>query len=500
MRILLDTNIFILREDNKVISQELQELLQVLNKIKTEILIHPLSIEEIKKDKDEYRKKIILSKVGSYPQLESPPNLSKDSEFKKKVSETNDHDVIDNNLLYTVYKDAVDFLITEDRRIHKKAAEIGVQDRVLLIDEALQMFKKDISISMPIFPPALKEDYVYNLDLNDPIFDKLKKDYPEFAEKWFPKISKEGRRCWVHRKNNGKIGALLIFKIEDEPIEGTPSLPKKKRLKISTFIVTNVGQKIGELFIKLSIDFCVKNGLSEMYLTHFTEPNDRLVQLISEYGFRKVSVNPRGEEIYLKRLIPDSTSLIGLTPLQIVNEYYPSFYDGSMVKKYIIPIQPQFHSQLFTDYTSRQTRLTEHSGDFIVEGNTIKKTYLTNSKITKIQSGDIILFYRSKDKSEITSIGVVESIHMRLTDPDGIVKIVGKRTVYSIDEIKNMAKKPTTVILFYHICHLPNPISYHTLKNIGALSGPPQSICEINENSYREIIRRSGIDERFTIH
>jgi rRNA-processing protein FCF1 len=332
MRILLDTNIFILREDDKVISQELQDLWQILSKIKTEILIHPLSIEELKGDKDETRREIILSKVGSYPIFESPPDLSKADEFNKRVSEANDHDRIDNNLLYTVCKNAVDFLITEDRGIHKKATEINVQDRVLLIDDALQMFKTGVTISKPISPPALKEDFVYNLDLSDPIFDKLKSDYPEFVEKWFPKISKEGRKCWVHHKSDGKIGALLIFKIEDEPIEGTPALPKKKRLKISTFIVTNVGQKIGELFIKLSIDFCVKNGLSEMYLTHFTEPNDRLVQLISEYGFRKVTVNPRREEIFLKCLIPESASLTELQPLQFVSKYYPSFYDGTNVR------------------------------------------------------------------------------------------------------------------------------------------------------------------------
>lgn len=499
MRILLDTNIFIYREDDKVIPQELQDLLQILSKVKAEILIHPLSLQELAKDKDETRKQIILSKVSSYSQLESPPNPLKDEDFKNKIYEANDHDRIDNNLLFAVYKNAVDFLMTEDKGIHKKASDIGIKERVLLIDDALQIFKKDIATSKPISPPALKEDFVYNLDLNDPIFDKLKKDYPEF-EKWFLKISKEGRKCWVHHKVDGKIGALLIFKIEDEPIEGTPSLPKKKRLKISTFIVTNVGQKIGELFIKLSIDFCVKNNLSEMYLTHFTEPDDRLVQLISEYGFRKVSVNNRGEDIFLKRMIPDASSVNEMTPFQVVNEYYPSFYDGVDVRKYIIPIQPAFHNQLFTDYTGRQTKLNEHSGEFIVEGNTIKKAYLTNSKITKIQPSDIILFYKSKDKSEITSLGVVESIHMRLTDPDEIMKVVGKRTVYSRNEIEEMTKKPTTVLLFYHICHLPNPISYQTLKDIGALTGPPQSICGIDDNSYREIIRRSSIDERFTVH
>ncbi len=499
MRILLDTNIFIHREDDKVISQELQDLLRVLAKIKTEILIHPLSIEELKKDKNDSRKDIALSKIGSYLQLESPPDLSRDEEFKGKITETNEHDRIDNNLLFTVYKNAVDFLITEDRGIHKKATVINIQDRVLLIDDALQMFKKDAMILNPRSPPALKEEFVYNLDKNEPIFDELKKDYPEFDE-WLQKISREGRKCWTHYGRDNKIGALLIFKIEDEPINGIPPLPKEKRLKISTFIVRNVGQKIGELFIKLSIDLCVKNGLKEAYLTHFTKPDDRLVLLISEYGFRKVASNNRGEGIYLKKLVPNFTPSLELEPLQIVREYYPSFYDGFKVKKYIIPIQPGFYNRLFTDSTDRQTIMPEYDNEFIIEGNTIKKAYLTNFRITTIQPGDIILFYVSKDKSKITSIGVVESTHMKLTEPDEIIKLVGKRTVYSMDEIKDKAKKPTTVILFYHISYFRNPLPYQALMEIGALSGPPQSIRVIDENSYREIIRRSGIDERFTIH
>ncbi|MDD2666584.1 MAG: PIN domain-containing protein [Methanocellales archaeon] len=499
MRILLDTNIFIYREDDKIIPKNLQTLLQILGKIRTEILIHPLSAHELHKDNDEKRKAIILSKVGSYSQLDSPPDPITDSIYLQKVKQISNHDRIDNSILFAVYKNAVDFLITEDKGIHRKAIDIGISDRILLIDDALQIFQNDVKMSKPISPPALKEDYVYNLDLTDPIFDTLKKDYQEFP-KWFEKISREGRRCWVHYRQDNRIGALLIYKIEDEPIDGTPPLPTKKRLKISLFIVTTVGQKIGELFIKLSIDYSVKNNIFEMYLTHFTEPDDRLVHLITEYGFKKVSVNRRGEDIFLKELIADVTNIKDKPPLGIVKEYYPSFYDGVNVKKFIIPIQPNYHTRLFTDYTGRQTKITEHSGEFIIEGNTIKKAYLTNSKITKTHKGDILLFYRSKDKSEITSLGVLESIHRRLTDPDKIIKIVGKRTVYSRIEIEELTKKPTTVLLFYHISHLPNPIPFHDLKEIGALFGPPQSICGIDEDKYHEIIRRSGIDERFTIH
>ena len=108
--------------------------------------------------------------------------------------------------------------------------------------------------------------------------------------------------------------------------------------------------------------------------------------------------------------------------------------------------------------------------------------------------------YRSIGFKQITSIGVVESIHTRITNLDEIVRLVGKRTIYSRNEIEKMAENPTTVILFFHISHLPSPIGFNELKEIGALSSPPQSIGAINEECYHEIIKRSGIDERFTIH
>ena len=55
MRILLDTNIIISRENNKIIDEDLQILLRIINKLKLNIVLHPKSIEDIKRDKDENR-------------------------------------------------------------------------------------------------------------------------------------------------------------------------------------------------------------------------------------------------------------------------------------------------------------------------------------------------------------------------------------------------------------------------------------------------------------
>jgi len=500
MRVLIDTNIFIYREDDHVISNDMQTLLGKLRKIGADILIHPLSLEDLKKDLDKDRREIMLSKIRTYSFLDKPPNPETDPEFSNSIkSDAEDTEVIDNAILYAVYKDAVDFLVTEDRGIHKKARRLEIDERVLLINDALPILDQYISKEgVLIAPLALREEHVYDLNSRDPIFNSLRSEYEEF-DKWLTKIKRQGRKCLVHYREDGNIGALLIYKIEDALIDSNPPLPKKKRLKISTFKVTHVGYKLGELLIKLSTDISIKNDISEIYLTHFSKSQDRLIELISEFGFYKVAENHRGEDIFAKKLIADVDETTTLSPLEIAKRFYPSFYDGVLSRKFIIPIRPEYHNRLFTTFQERQITLAEYAGDFIVEGNTIGKAYICHSRIKKMQAGDIILFYLSEEK-RMTSIGIVEAMYRGMQNSNEIIRRVGKRTVYSKNEIEEIAKKTSTVIMFKHHFHLKNPLSLRQLQAMGVLSGPPQSIMQIADESYVKIKSKGGIDERFTIH
>lgn len=499
MRVLLDTNIFIYREADHVISDDLQQLLSVLNRIKAELLIHPLSLEEIKRDRDTKRRSIRLSKVGAYSILEMPPALREDPEFYKNIEKKeNKHDLVDNHILYALYKDTVDFLVTEDRDIHKKAVKLGIDNRVLLIAEAIAVFRGHLQKDSIIVPPALERKPIYNLDPNDPFFDSLKKEYTEFDD-WFQKIKREGRNCLVNYREDGRIGALLIYKLEDEPIDASPPIPKKKRLKLSTFKVAQFGYKIGELFIKLSIDIAINNGVTEVYLTHFVQPDDRLVELIIEYGFSQAATNSRGESIYIKKLYPDPTETKTLSPFEITKVYYPSYYDGPDVRKFIMPIRPRYHSRLFTNYKDRQIELSESAGYFIVEGNTIRKAYISNSRIKSMARGDIILFYVS-GRRQLISLGIVEAIRGGLQDYGDVIKLVGKRSVYSVSEIQAIATKSSLVILFWQYWHFEKPLSYLRLKSMDILKGPPRSIMQISNSNYSLIKEKGGINEHFTVN
>ena len=123
------------------------------------------------------------------------------------------------------------------------------------------------------------------------------------------------------------------------------------------------------MFIKISVQTALQKKIDEIYLTHFTEENDSLVTLIEDYGFEKIADKKNGEYVFVKRLFSekDKTYLPG----EISKKFYPCFYDGREVGKFIVPIRPKYHSKLFTDYKNRQITLNEYIGEFIVEGNTI---------------------------------------------------------------------------------------------------------------------------------
>ena len=502
MRILLDTNIIILREDHKVVDDDLQMLFQNIQKLDYKILLHPKSIEDIKRDPDDQRKKITLSKFKTYEILEAAPNPNTDLMYLEIIgAPRKENDEIDDYLLFSVYKNAVNFLITEDLGLHRKAKKARLSERVLNVIEALDLFKKGLPQDVKL-PPALYQTTLASLDVNDPIFNSLREDYFNFDE-WYAKKSRDGRECWIYRKNDGYLGAVLIYKLENEVILSKPPLKKKIRLKISTMKVSQEGYKIGELLLKLSFNLAIKNNIPEIYLTHFIRENDYLVNLIEDYGFKKVSIINQSwtdipEDLFLKKVLINKEDIYGLSPLEISKNYYPNLYDGEKVRKFIVPILPIYFKRLHTDFPEEQTTLNGYLGQLKIQGNTIKKAYLCHSSSKKMNIGGLLLFYRSKDTQSVLSIGVIERVEYDMRDPTEIISIVGKRTVYSPAEIERISKSDTTIILFNHHFHFKKPIIYKKLLNIGILRGPPQSITEINHNNYIKIKKIGGINERFT--
>lgn len=502
MRILLDTNILILRENNHPIPENLAQMMQLINGLEnSSICVHNLSIKEIQKDKNVERQKINLSKINSYAPLTDYPDYTNDSEFIAQIPEPKtENDIIDNQLLYCAYKNVVDILITEDAGILNKAEQLNIE-QVLNINGAIAYFKTlytntDINL-LPIFKKAKG----YDIDLNDSIFESLKADYPGFDNWWKKKVWR--RELFIFERER-KINAILIPKIEqNETIDCTPELKREKILKICTFKVSDDsrGLKLGERLLKMAFDFAIINNVFKVYLTHYKQDSDYLIPLLQNFGFSKYGENKDGEEIYLKKIIPDVT--INLRDkngaAEINKTFYPAFYDGSIIKKHIIPIEPKFHERLFPDVNIGPKQLSLLEPNTTSEGNSIKKAYICNSNSHKLNIGDVVLFYRSQDIKAITTLGTVESIHYDLTDAEQIAKLIAKRTVFSIDEIREKCKSNVTVILFNQNFNLKHNYKYTDLRSKEIVSGYIQGITEISDEKYKEIIKEN-IDERFIIH
>jgi rRNA-processing protein FCF1 len=220
MKIILDTNILIHIEDPKELSKNLQDLLRIFREYGHQIFIHPASLKDINNDKDEQRKKVILSKLKGYPVIEFPPKPTED--FLSLVGTSrSSNEINDNEILFAIQKNAANFLITEDYGLQKKAIRANLEVRVLPIDSALDYFKS-LYARKEVRHTLLKEDFVRNLDIEDSFFDSLKEDYGDTDfRNWFGKISIQGRKCWVYYEID-KIKALLMLKEEDEEIKTSP--------------------------------------------------------------------------------------------------------------------------------------------------------------------------------------------------------------------------------------------------------------------------------------
>ena len=360
-----------------------------------------------------------------------------------------------------------------------------------------QKFYVDTNINLL---PTFKQKKGYEINLNDEIFGTLTDEYNDFISWWNKKVS---RRDLFVSENDDKINAILIPKIEEhESIDCNPSLYRDRILKICTFKVSehSRGLKLGEQLLRMSFNYAIKNDIDEIYLTHYRQESDYLIPLIENFGFYKYGINKRGEEVYLKRLVPQDVILPQNIDevVEFNRKFYPSFYDGDLVKKYLVPILPQFHKRLFPDFVGKNHQLPLLTLEYS-EGNSIKKAYICNSVTRQINKGDIIIFYQTHERMAITTIGTVESIHYGLRDAEQIFKHIAKRTVFNLEEVKERCKSDVTVILFNQNFNLEHEVEYKTLEDNNIVNGYIQSITSIDDNKYKEIIR-DNLDERFIIH
>lgn len=466
-----------------MLQPSLTDFVRLCNVNGHQLLYHPASVEDIKRDGNVDRRNRTLARLPQYTLLQEgdacPWNIPGMSA----------NDGCDNRILWALEQNAAHALVTEDQGLHRKARARGLHDRVYFIQSVHDWLKR-LHEPGTVTLPNIEEVELHTLtpQLASDFFSSIRNDYREF-DQWFRRIAMDGRRAWVYREpGQGEIHAICIFDVQtDEKITDAGQILDGAALKLCTFKVGEAvrGRKVGELFLRAAFQFATSHGCEHVFLHANARQQDHLTNLIEDFGFSAVG-KYKGDAVFVKEH-PTQPPAVQMNAFEYVRRYYPHYIGGADVAKFIVPIVPRYHSILFPDCTAPGQALpVDHPQRHV--GNAIKLAYLSNSLSKLPQPGDMIMFYRSHDQKAITTLGVVERYEW-MDQADEIARLVSRRTVYTDAEIAAMTRAETKVMLFRLIRHFDNPVTYQQLlRPLRVVRGNIQSITHISDESFSRIL------------
>lgn len=497
MRVLLDTNIIIHRENKIISNYSIGHLYKWLDRLKCTKLVHPFTVDEIKKYNDENTRNTFQVKLESYEIIKTVKEP--DSEFINLIKSlgTSDNDYIDNTLLYEVFSNRVDILITKDKKMHRKAEILGIGGRVYTINQF-------ISVSTSKFPTlveykmlAVKQEYFGNVDLNTPFFDSFKRDYVGF-ESWFNKKCDE--IAYVCADARTMLG-FLYLKVEDETEDYSsisPIFKPKRRLKIGTLKVEATGFRLGERFLKIIFDNALKGNVDEIYTTMFDERDElnALADLLIRWGFERYGqkITESGkEDVFVKGMNKYCEDLS-------VKQNFPNILYQR--QKFILPIFDKYHTSLLPD-----SKLSnEREEDFLNKDPhkyALQKVYISWAPERNINPGDFLLFYRpgadgsnKKYTSVVTTLGIVDEIISGFDNKEQYMKHCQNRSVFTDEELEGFWVKHRynlMIIKFIYVESLGKKLTLDYLWNKGIVSVPngPRPFFRLTDAQFNNILKDS---------
>lgn len=500
MNALLDTNIIIHREANRIVSQDIGVLYRWLDRGQYTKCIHSATIEEVKKNPNKETVDLFLVKLESYEVIGIPSPLQDEVKTVSEQFDTTDNDKVDTVLLNEVFIGRVDILITEDKKIHRKALELGIQDKVFTIDSFLEKTFAE--------HPELVNYKVLNvqklkfgkIDLSDTFFDSLKEDYVGF-DKWFVKKYDEEAYITINT-NNGMLLSFLYLKVEDENENYSninPQFPQKRRLKIGTFKVISNGFRLGERFVKIIFDNALKNHVQEIYVTVYDKRPEqrRLINLLEQWGFVLWGTKGEGELVYVRDFSPKFNTYN-------LKACFP--FVSKEKNTYIVPIYPEYHTELLPDSILSTESPEEFIEDF-PHRNCINKVYVSRAMEPYPCAGDLLVFYRTGGyyKSVVTTIGEVLEVKSDFLDENDFILYCRKKSVYPEQALREMwrfsTRKPF-VVNFLYAYSFPHRINMKELIDLKVLQGvndAPRGFKLITREQFETILKETKSDESFII-
>jgi rRNA-processing protein FCF1 len=507
MKVLLDTNIVIHRENQIASNYSIGHLYRWIDRLTYTKVIHPSTVEEIRSYKDRSRKEALEVKLSAYELLHgaSEPTL----DFLSKLpAPKDDNDQIDHELLYEVFAEYIDMLITEDKRLRRKARLLGIDDKVLSIEDFIGLQSKLHPDLIEYSMLAVRQSTFRELDLTDPFFDSLRMDYPGF-DSWFR--SKSIEKAYVCHDDKGALLGFLYLKTEETGEnygDISPHFSPARRLKIGTFKVESTGFRLGERFLPIVFDNAVERHVDEIYLTALPAGPSRnqiayLIDLIKSWGFTYFGekTSPAGcEEVYVKRLGHYDDRLS-------VKQNFPNMlFKGR--RKYILPIYPKYHTHLFPDSILR----TENPSNFVSNAGfryALQKIYISFTSNRDMRVGDYVFIYRTGERegrkgfeSVVTTLGIITELKPRFQDWQHFRRYCGNRTVFTEDELEEIWKnkrQTMLVVSFIFAASLRKRPNLGKLWDNGIIprSTGPRPFHELSDHDFDRILQWSESELRF---
>lgn len=510
MRALLDTNIVIHREASRILNVDIGVLFRWLDKGKYIKCVHPVTVKEIEKNSNQETVDTLGVKLASYEILKTVTPLRPEVLAVSDKIDVNENDKNDTILLNEVYSERIEFLITEDKKIHKKAELLGIADRVFKIDSFLEKVVSENPDLVDYKVLSVTKKLFGEINLSDSFFDSFKEDYAGF-EKWFLKKSDETAYITI---NKGNILSFLFLKVEDKNenySDLTPVFTPKRRLKIGTFKVISNGVRLGERFMKIIFDNAIQYKVDEIYVTIFDkrEEQKRLISLLEDWGF----------------VLFGTKNTINGTELVYVRDFSPSFnlnnpkltfpYFSKNTNIFMIPIYPDYHTELLPD----SILTTESPYDFVENEphrNAISKVYICRSIEKNINKGDIIVFYRTAASgrsayytSVITTIAIAEGKITDIADENDFILKCRKRSIFSDNGLREYWNwkpnfRPFIInFLYTHSFPTGKRINRQRLLDLGILTGAENEIRglkRITKEQFELILKETDTNESIIIN
>ena len=499
MKALLDTNIIIHREASMVLNQDIGILYRWLERANYTKCIHSVTVAEIDKNPNQQTRDLFHVKLANYELIEIPSPIQTEVQVVSNRIDVNSNDVNDTQLLNEVYVGRVDILITEDKKIHKKAKELGIEDKVFTIDSFLEKTFAEHPDLVNYKVLNVQKLKFGRINIEDSFFESLKEDYVGF-DKWFTRKFDEEAYITIN-SNNGLLLSFLFLKVEGKDeiyADINPIFSPKKRLKIGTFKVINNGFRLGERFMKIIFDNALKNNVEEIYVTIFDRRDEqrRLIDLLEQWGF--VYWGMKNNELVYVRDFTHTTN----------DEYLKRHYPFMLRNKdcYIVPIYPDYHTELLPDSILNTESPEEFIEDF-PHRNGINKVYVSRAIEPHPVKGDILVFYRTGGyyKSVVSTIGVVQEVRYDFIDENDFILYCRKSSVFPEDQLRAIwryKKSKPFAIRFLYVYSFPHRINMKELIDIQVLGGvndAPRGFKHISTEQFNKILKATRSDESFII-